>query len=85
MPCSVPRIVKPGETLSSTKFERRGGGKGANQALAVARAGAKVVFLGAIGTDGEWLKATLAEAGVDVGYVVSDDQVRQALMLLVFS
>ncbi|PPQ99852.1 hypothetical protein CVT24_009603 [Panaeolus cyanescens] len=38
---SVPNIVRPGQTISSTGHERRVGGKGANQAVAVHRAGLK--------------------------------------------
>ncbi|TDL27796.1 hypothetical protein BD410DRAFT_330482 [Rickenella mellea] len=40
----VSSIVRPGETISSERYERRAGGKGANQASAVAKAGGSVVL-----------------------------------------
>ncbi|KAK7680409.1 hypothetical protein QCA50_016649 [Cerrena zonata] len=66
----VPTIVQPGETLSSTHYERRSGGKGANQAVAVAKAGASVTLIGAIGSDGDWVLNGLKQVGVDVGPVI---------------
>jgi ribokinase len=45
------RLPKPGETLLGGTFQRSAGGKGANQAVAAARAGARVVFVGARGGD----------------------------------
>lgn len=57
-----------GETVTGRSFSTIPGGKGANQAIAAARAGAKVAFLGAVGEDdfGNEMRRTLAEAGVDV-------------------
>ncbi|WP_433360761.1 ribokinase [Streptosporangium sp. CA-115845] len=57
-----------GETVAGRAFSTVPGGKGANQAIAAARAGAKVAFLGAVGDDdfGTEMRRTLAEAGVDV-------------------
>ncbi|EIN14471.1 Ribokinase-like protein [Punctularia strigosozonata HHB-11173 SS5] len=62
----VHDIVKAGETISSTDYERKPGGKGANQAVAVARAGGAVEFVGGIGDDGAWLVGCLADVGVGV-------------------
>jgi ribokinase len=61
---SVPYFVKPGETLSCTNYERHPGGKGLNQSLALANAGADVWHAGMVGNDGVWLKELLTEAGV---------------------
>ena len=74
MAYSVPTIVRPGETLSSTHFERRAGGKGANQASAVAKAGGRVKLIGAVGDDGARLRDGMAQTGMDVEDVfVSSD------------
>lgn len=48
---AVPRLPGPGETVSGPDHQLFPGGKGANQALAAARAGAEVALLGAVGTD----------------------------------
>jgi len=45
------RLPEPGETVLGGEFVRAAGGKGANQAVAAARAGARVTFVGARGTD----------------------------------
>ncbi|MEV5768407.1 ribokinase [Micromonospora sp. NPDC052213] len=64
---TAPALPRPGETLLGTGFVMVPGGKGANQAIAAARAGASCAFLGAIGSDafGVTLRARIAAAGVD--------------------
>ncbi|ORX37823.1 ATP binding protein [Kockovaella imperatae] len=62
----LPHIVRPGETISSTDFARKPGGKGANQSYAVAKAGGQVDLDGCIGQDGTWVKEYLEAGGVDV-------------------
>ena len=61
----VPYFVKPGETLPDMNYEVHPGGKGLNQSLAMANAGATVVHAGKIGRDGLWLKDLLESADVD--------------------
>lgn len=61
----VPRIVAAGETLAAGSWSRGPGGKGLNQSLAAARAGAQVRHLGAVGPEGEELCRLLEAAGVD--------------------
>ncbi|WDZ87300.1 ribokinase [Micromonospora cathayae] len=60
-------LPRPGETVLGTDFVMVPGGKGANQAIAAARAGASCAFLGAIGSDafGVTLRARVTAAGVD--------------------
>ena len=67
----VHRLPGPGETVGGGSFERHGGGKGANQAVAAARAGAHVHMVGAVGDDdfGTGALEELRAAGVDVGGV----------------
>ena len=62
----VPNIASAGETVASRSHAVFPGGKGLNQSLAAARAGASVVHAGCIGADGGWLRDELARAGVDV-------------------
>jgi ribokinase len=47
----VPNLPQPGETVLGGSYELLPGGKGANQALAARRAGAQVIFAGAVGRD----------------------------------
>jgi ribokinase len=66
---SVDHMVKPGETISSTKLELFCGGKGLNQSIALARAGAPVCHAGMIGLDGDMLLRACKENGVDTHYI----------------
>ncbi|MEO6294382.1 MAG: PfkB family carbohydrate kinase, partial [Candidatus Limnocylindria bacterium] len=68
---SADRLPAPGETVLGGQFAVHHGGKGANQAVAAARAGARVTMIGAVGTDehGEHELASLAEEGVDIARV----------------
>ena len=61
----LDHIVAPGETISSHDLIVTCGGKGLNQSIALRKAGAKVLHAGIIGYDGDMLKKTLEEAGVD--------------------
>ena len=61
----VPSIVKAGETLASGMRQVFPGGKGLNQSIAAARAGAEVKHFGAVGDDGDMLLEQLAQDGVD--------------------
>ncbi len=68
---SVDRIPAPGETVLSTGFTTARGGKGQNQAVAAARAGAHTTFIAAIGTDGfgDLTSEGLVDDGIDVARV----------------
>lgn len=68
---SVPYFAKPGETLTGKNYQIAYGGKGANQAVAAARLGAKVAFISCIGSDsiGETMKNAFAQEGIDTTYI----------------
>jgi ribokinase len=67
----VERLPRAGETLAGASFAALPGGKGANQALAARRAGARALFAGAVGTDAfaDTALAGLGTAGVDLSGV----------------
>jgi ribokinase len=65
----VQAIARPGETVPSTDYRLFAGGKGANQSMALARAGVAVAHAGKIGPEGAWLRQKLAEAGVDTRFI----------------
>jgi ribokinase len=72
----VERLPAPGETVTGGRFYEAAGGKGANQAVAAARAGGRVAFLGCVGTDafGERAAASLAADGVDLRFLKRDPE-----------
>lgn len=65
----VPHFALPGETLPVAAFQENAGGKGLNQSIALARAGARVFHAGCVGVGGEMLMGMLRENGVDTGFV----------------
>lgn len=65
----VEHIVRPGETIPSGKYRLACGGKGLNQSVALAHAGANVFHAGKVGRDGEALLACLKAAGVNSDFV----------------
>ncbi|GBG94058.1 ribokinase [Ligilactobacillus salitolerans] len=69
----VKRMVKPGETIHAKEHYSAGGGKGANQAVAAARAGAQTAFIGAVGDDapGEQMLGLLKDENIDVAGVAT--------------
>lgn len=70
----MERIVAPGETLASTAFSRGAGGKGLNQSIALARAGAKVCHAGCLGREADWLREPLQAERVDTARLHAVDQ-----------
>ena len=68
---TVDRLPGPGETVPGSSFAEYPGGKGLNQAVAAARAGASVAFVGAVGDDGAaaTLRAVMAGDGIDSSHV----------------
>jgi ribokinase len=79
------RLPRPGETVTDAELERVPGGKGGNQAVAAARLGAEVRFVGCVGNDefGRLATAGLEEAGIDLsGLKVVDEPTGVALILV---
>ena len=70
----VPRLPMAGETLAATASQTVAGGKGANQAIAAARLGCRVVMVGRVGDDvlGSTLLRGLVESAVDARFVERD-------------
>lgn len=66
----MPHFVQPGETLGSLQYECFPGGKGLNQSIAAARAGASVFHIGALNAKDADLLSTLSDAGVDTHWVM---------------
>ena len=70
---SVDYFVRAGETLKANSREVLPGGKGLNQSVALARAGAQVYHAGCIGADGEFLRELLNAKGVNTEYLRTID------------
>jgi len=70
----LDRIPKPGETILGGEFSTAAGGKGANQAVAAARAGGEVTFVARLGQDmfGEKAIAGFVQDGINVEYITRD-------------
>lgn len=70
---SVPHIPAPGETLASTALTTGLGGKGANQSVAAAKAGATVHHIGAVGPGADWIMDRLQNYGVGTDHIARLD------------
>ncbi len=70
---TTPRFPAPGETLLGGAFRTFPGGKGANQAVAAARLGAEVAFVGCVGRDawGSELRSVLVGEKIDVTHLIA--------------
>jgi len=78
------RLPTPGETILGGDFFLAAGGKGANQAVAASRLGTKVAFIARIGKDlfGDQAIKTLSEEGLDLTYLVRDDDYPSGVALI---
>lgn len=72
----VEHFVQKGETISSQSLQVFSGGKGLNQSIALAKAGADTSHAGAIGTDGRFLLEQMEAAGVNTEHVAVLEDVR---------
>ncbi|MEZ4736998.1 MAG: ribokinase [Caldilineaceae bacterium] len=77
-------LPEPGDTVQGQEFQEAPGGKGANQAVAAARLGAKVALVARIGQDarGDRILDRLTEEGVDTTYVLRDDAAQTGVALV---
>ena len=77
-------LPSPGETQLGGRFQQFPGGKGANQAVALARAGASVTFIGACGDDdyGRLARQTLAADGLDLRGFLTKPGINSGLALI---
>ncbi|KAJ3333188.1 Protein O-mannosyltransferase 2, partial [Gonapodya sp. JEL0774] len=69
---AVPHIVVSGETLASTHYQVSPGGKGANQSVSLAKAGARTFHAAIIGVDGTFVRDLMEKGGVDVRFLEVD-------------
>jgi ribokinase len=83
---AAPELPGPGETVVGGGLQRHGGGKGANAAVAAARAGAAVHLIGAVGADDDGSRTLdeLRAEGIDVrGVAVLDDHATGVALIVV--
>lgn len=81
----LPCLPGPGETVIGGIRQDHGGGKGANQAVAAARAGAAVGMVGVVGDDeaGRWSRAQLEAEGVGTRWLLADGRARTGTAMVV--
>jgi len=82
----APRFPNPGETVLGSQFTTFTGGKGANQACAIAQLGGKPRFIGKVGNDSFGLQiiSSLRQSGVDASHVFAEqDMVTGTAMITV--
>lgn len=81
------RLPRPGETLLGGKFLSAPGGKGANQAVAAARAGAQVTFVARLGQDayGDAALAGFQADGIETQFIVRDGREPSGVALICVS
>ena len=70
---TVDHFVRPGETISCNSYQKNCGGKGCNQSIALAYAGAEVYHAGKIGVDGDWIKTRMDQCGVDTSLIEKNE------------
>lgn len=80
----MDRLPKRGESVTDAEFMQTYGGKGANQAVAAAKAGGEVAFVNCVGDDsyGRQVIANLQQAGIDTRYVFTESQTATGTALI---
>ena len=84
MVIKLERIPEPGETVLSGQFSMAAGGKGANQAVAAARAGGEVVLVACVGDDmfGEQALEGFLRDGINIEYISRDGETPSGIALI---
>jgi len=84
MVVKTDHIPVPGETVLSGSFFMNPGGKGANQAVAVARLGGEVSFISKMGNDvfGKQFSQLFNDEGIDTRYILSDEDLPSGVALI---
>ena len=84
MVVKTSHIPVPGETVLSGSFFMNPGGKGANQAVSVARLGGDVAFVSKVGNDvfGKQSTQSFQEEGIDIAHLLSDDTLPSGVALI---
>jgi ribokinase len=84
MVVKTDHIPVPGETVLSGSFFMNPGGKGANQAVAVARLGGEVSFVSKMGNDifGKQFSQLFSDEGIDTRYILSDEDLPSGVALI---
>ncbi|MBN1294976.1 MAG: ribokinase [Candidatus Latescibacteria bacterium] len=80
----MDHIPKPGETILGGEFSTAPGGKGANQAVAAARAGGKVTFIARVGNDmfGERALSGFRQDNINIDHVIKDNSAPSGVALI---
>lgn len=79
----VEHFVQPGETLSAVSQSVSPGGKGLNQSVALAKAGAEIYHAGCLGQGGESLGVLLQESGVNTDHLLTVDTLQGSTVIQV--
>ncbi len=83
----APVIPAAGDTILGSSFSMSPGGRGVNQAIAAARAGGKVVFIGRTGADifGDQILKVLQEEDIDTTYLIRDNTLASGISSIVLN
>ena len=83
----APAIPAAGETILGSSFSISPGGRGVNQAIAAARAGGTVVFIGRTGNDifGDQVIKVLQQEGINTDYLIKDDSLASGISSIILN
>jgi len=79
----VAHLPKAGETLPAQRYQKFLGGKGINQSIAITKAGAEVVHVGAVGTDAQWAMQAIESFGINTAAIACAEAATGHAMIVV--